>query len=490
MADVLERAAELYVTPRFERALATASAHHQHLTWLLLSCAIGFVSPSRFVSAIASAYHLLQAHLTRVQKLSLSRSLRRISSPSHPSLSALEKCRVLHLAVRLGMFTESKEELMALHSAATRAMAGIAATAAEKSTRLPTADGAAEEAMSVEGAAAHYTLAGFYTYHHRRDDLGETLALACHHLNAALRMQRSLLGAESVPTLCSELVRAQVLLLRNRNAELHECRELLEAQLAICERLLSLRHPLAAKMLAVKARLCQKMRRDDECEELQQRVLAMRQAALGMDHEDTHRSAMDVYARRRQVAFGRQHEPLSSPIFQSFATALTTCLEMVTRAAAMPGEGFALSKSLQGMAALCFEDVIVMSKAGVWPREIAVQLLQSAAQTARRLPHSSPFYTRQSNDVLAVKLAGLADELAASPTWPPREWPFNHGHHHSPGPVLPAQALPTAATQPIQQPGFVAIGLVDPWPVPQQLPQPQLSPGAGDDTTGATEPDE
>ena len=51
--------------------------------------------------------------------------------------------------------------------------------------------------------------------------------------------------------------------------------------------------------------------------------------------------------RRRQVAFGRQHEPLSSPIFQSFATALTTCLEMVTRAAAMPGEGFALSKSLQ-----------------------------------------------------------------------------------------------------------------------------------------------
>ena len=27
----------------------------------------------------------------------------------------------------------------------------------------------------------------------------------------------------------------------------------------------------------------------------------MRQAALGMHHEDTHRSAMDVYSRRRQV---------------------------------------------------------------------------------------------------------------------------------------------------------------------------------------------
>jgi len=32
-----------------------------------------------------------------------------------------------------------------------------------------------EEVHSVEGAAAHYTLAGFYTYHHRRNDLGETL---------------------------------------------------------------------------------------------------------------------------------------------------------------------------------------------------------------------------------------------------------------------------------------------------------------------------
>lgn len=111
----------------------------------------------------------------------------------------------------------------------------------------------------------------------------------------------------------------------------------------------------------------------------------MRLAALGMDHEDTHRSAMDVYARwgfrldtrlqpplvsppphtgriteaaspsrfpphplrRRAAVLMRQHEPLSSPVFAAFATAISTCLEMVARAAAMPGEGFALSKSLQ-----------------------------------------------------------------------------------------------------------------------------------------------
>ena len=33
---------------------------------------------------------------------------------------------------------------------------------------------------------------------------------------------------------------------------------------------------------------------------LTRRVLAMRHGALGAAHEDTHRSAMDVYSRRRQ----------------------------------------------------------------------------------------------------------------------------------------------------------------------------------------------
>ena len=79
------------------------------------------------------------------------------------------------------------------------------------------------------------------------------------------------------------------------------CGRLLHRQLQYCERSLGSKHPLAAKMLAVMARLQLKLGHEDECEHLQQRVLLMRQAALGLHHEDTHRSAMDVYSRRRQV---------------------------------------------------------------------------------------------------------------------------------------------------------------------------------------------
>tara|TARA_B100000524_G_scaffold337693_1_gene228543 strand:+ start:1146 stop:1424 length:279 start_codon:yes stop_codon:yes gene_type:complete len=86
-----------------------------------------------------------------------------------------------------------------------------------------------------------------------------------------------------VATLCSQLVQAQVQLLRNNT---NACREQLERQLHHCAPLLSLEHPLAAKMLAVKARLQLKEGNEGECEQLQQRVLAMRTSALGMDHED------------------------------------------------------------------------------------------------------------------------------------------------------------------------------------------------------------
>eukprot|EP00964_Phaeocystis_antarctica_P075197 scaffold46368_cov37-Phaeocystis_antarctica.AAC.5 len=48
-------------------------------------------------------------------------------------------------------------------------------------------------------------------------------------------------------------------------------------------------------MLAVMARLQQKLGNDARCDELQRRVLSMRHEALGATHEDTHRSAMDVH---------------------------------------------------------------------------------------------------------------------------------------------------------------------------------------------------
>ena len=148
-------------------------------------------------------------------------------------------------------------------------------------------------------AAAHYTLAGFYTYHHRRrPELGNALVKAQQHLQQALSIQNRQLGPLHVSTLCSQLVKAQVMLMQNNAAG---CGRLLHRQLQYCERSLGPKHPLAAKMLAVMARLQLKLGHEDECESLQQRVLLMRQAALGTHHEDTHRSAMDVYSRRRQV---------------------------------------------------------------------------------------------------------------------------------------------------------------------------------------------
>ena len=62
---------------------------------------------------------------------------------------------------------------------------------------------------------------------------------------------------------------------------------------------------------------------------LQQRVLVMRKAALGLHHEDTHRSAMDVYSRRRAhvAASGNQVDYLA------MAKAIEVCLEMLERAA-------------------------------------------------------------------------------------------------------------------------------------------------------------
>ena len=50
------------------------------------------------------------------------------------------------------------------------------------------------------------------------------------------------------------------------------------------------------------ARLKMKLGEEGECERLQHAVLHMRSSALGLHHEDTHRSAMDVYFRRRQVS--------------------------------------------------------------------------------------------------------------------------------------------------------------------------------------------
>ena len=191
---------------------------------------------------------------------------------------------LLHLGVRLGMFTDTSDTLKELLHSAQEAVGGLQAIHGGPKTQAPAV------------AAAHYTLAGFYTYHHRRSELTDALRKAQDHLQTALRIQMRQLGPLHVATLCSQLVKAQVMLLQNSTTP---CGRLLTKQLSFCERTLSPGHPLAAKMLAVMARLQLKQGHEAECERLQQQVLTMRREALGLHHEDTHRSAMDVYSRRR-----------------------------------------------------------------------------------------------------------------------------------------------------------------------------------------------
>lgn len=107
------------------------------------------------------------------------------------------------------------------------------------------------------------------------------------------------------------------------------CAGLLKKQLEYCERTLTGHHPLAAKMLAVMARLHLKQggaAHEEECEKLQQRVLAMRRAALGLHHEDTHRSAMDVYSRRRAQVVNHAHD---QDRYAAMGGAMEVCFEML-----------------------------------------------------------------------------------------------------------------------------------------------------------------
>ncbi len=502
--ETAERAAALYVTPRFVEALQLAKEHHVHICWVLTESLAGIVASERFDSIVANAYHLLQAHCTRVEKQRISKSLR--YAARHPRLSMRARCVVLHLAVRLGMFSEKPIALHELLEAAERAISGItrvdvpqgggvgvaagsgcggavvhraasgspaceaapAATAAAASATLPpgpptatlrrlshhaAASTAAAVAYtttivnasavtapgSAEMAAAHYTLAGFYTYHHRRDDIGDTLGQATCHLSRALEIQISLLGDRHVSTLCSQLLRAQVLLLES-GPMLADCGELLETQLALCKEVLSIEHPLAAKMLAVKARLQMKLGHEKQAEELQYVVLGMRLAALGEDHEDSHRSAIDIYSRRRSTYQRTQHlapgEPVrNNPSFEPLAGAVRLCFSMLRGALLRPdgADGFLLSKSLQAMSDISFKDILWLSTMGAWARDETLALLHEAAATVALVPRSAS----DDNGAVAAELARLPEQLrrVAAKVVDSAEWPLaredsaTHGPH-------------------------------------------------------------
>ena len=72
-------------------------------------------------------------------------------------------------------------------------------------------------------------------------------------------------------------------------------------------------------------------------------VLSLRRDALGNGHEDTHRSAADIYARRR--ALWRQSRGAEAHL-RPFADAVGICLTMLQAAARVSGGcSFLLSKS-------------------------------------------------------------------------------------------------------------------------------------------------
>ena len=225
LVAILERAALLYVSPRFGEALALMGAHQPHLSWLIQTPALAVVTCDRYDEVIAGAYHLLQAHLTRMQKLAVSNVLRRAASL--PRSSHLRRCRLLHMGVRLGMFTESPRQLRSLHHAAEQAVEGIEAHYAAE----PPPGGG----QPANTAAAHYTIAGFYTYHHRPRngvELGDALKKAQGHLQRALAIQSRQLGQLHISTLCTQLVKAQVMLMLDNTAG---CSRLLDKQLVHCE---------------------------------------------------------------------------------------------------------------------------------------------------------------------------------------------------------------------------------------------------------------
>ena len=234
VAKVLRHAAELYISPRFLEALRLVADHRRPLSWMLLTPALPVVYGEAYGDLVAAAYHLLQAHLTRVQKLRLSNLLRRAARQCIGPEHCEARCWLAHLAVRLGMFSECTQHLTELHDAARGALTDATAHFADAAAPPPLV------------AAIHYTLAGFYTcatptrlvhistpptpphtplllpilrrYHHRKSEdfsgedgpQGHTLERANGHLNKALEIQSQQLGALHISTLCSHLVKAQV----------------------------------------------------------------------------------------------------------------------------------------------------------------------------------------------------------------------------------------------------------------------------------------
>lgn len=95
---------------------------------------------------------------------------------------------------------------------------------------------------------------------------------------------------------------------------------------------------------------------------------------------------------------------------------------------------YSLSKSLQGMGELIFQDLTVLARRGLWPREATLALLTSAADTAERLP-PNPAATSAGTAAdadegvvagtghrreVVRRLRALREQLSVGTVWPPR----------------------------------------------------------------------
>lgn len=106
-------------------------------------------------------------------------------------------------------------------------------------------------------------------------------------------------------------------------------------------------------------------------------------------------------------------------------------------------QGYALSKSLQGMGDLVFSDLASLAPRGLWPKETTLTMLTAAAEVAERLPVMLPgpydgnvqnwlalpnaeSLGQARRDVIA-RLRRLREDLAKGDEWPP----IAHHHHHA-----------------------------------------------------------
>ena len=240
---------------RFLEALRLVADHRRPLSWMLLTPALPVVYGEAYGDLVAAAYHLLQAHLTRVQKLRLSNLLRR---------AARQCIGPEHCEARCSLRTSPSASACS-RSARSTSPSSTTPRAAHHRRHRPLRRRRRAPPLV---AAIHYTLAGFYTcatpcvpdapstrlpvphtlalaptrrilvhirtcahasshplllpirrrYHSpevgglQREDgpQGHTLERANGHLNKASWSQSQQLGALHISTLCSHLVKAQV----------------------------------------------------------------------------------------------------------------------------------------------------------------------------------------------------------------------------------------------------------------------------------------